>query len=268
MTGKKKKKKVPAIKTTPWEVTANRYVGFVDIMGFKDLLVRRGHDYMYRLMQQVSSSVASVQAVFAHDDNDDDGIDVNVTMMLYSDSIMVFSRDDSPESLENFLVSISELSYNLFIDEIPHKGAIAHGTMTLDYAKSIFIGQPLVDAYLLQEELKFYGIVVHGTAEQKKDIHGSDSVLEYKCPFKTGVAYHLTIAPGIVFSYEFDLKTVDLLENAVGKLREKTSGPLRQYIDSTLNYLSEARAEGIEILKEEEELEKEDTNNSDSANPK
>jgi hypothetical protein len=34
--------------------------------------------------------------------------------------------------------------------------------MTLDYEKSIFFGQPLVDAFLLQDELKFYGIVVHG----------------------------------------------------------------------------------------------------------
>jgi len=121
----------------PWTISTNRYVGFLDIMGFKDMLARMSHEKVYELMKSVSSSVSSVQSVFTIDyeseNDDDERIEVNVTMMLYSDSIMIYTRDDEQHSLDNLITSISELSLSLFNDGIPHKGAIAYGQMTLDF---------------------------------------------------------------------------------------------------------------------------------------
>ena len=249
----KKKSKEKENATKPWDITTNRYVGFVDIMGFKDMLTRMSHEKVYELMKNVSKSVSSVQAVFTVDyetENDDD-IDINVSMMLYSDSIIIYSRDDDEHSLENLIVSISELSLSLFNDGIPHKGAIAYGQMTLDFEKSIFFGQPLVDAYLLQDELKFYGIAVHGTAEINGDILHNESIFEYNCPFKSGNAKHYTIAPGIEFTEEFDVTAVESLKKKIENLRIRTSGALRKYIDNTTDYLEKVKIEGEGILKEE-----------------
>ncbi|CAN5236499.1 hypothetical protein BH09BAC4_BH09BAC4_10580 [soil metagenome] len=244
--------------TKPWETSTDRYVGFLDIMGFKDMITRRTHDEVYELMQNVSKSVSSIQSVFAVDYESEADIDLNITMILFSDSIMVFTRDDEEHSLENLIASISALSDSLFADGVPHKGAIAFGKMTLDFNKSIFFGQPLVDAFLLQDELKFYGIVVHGTAERNGDIFEDESVIEYNCPFKNGIAKHLTIAPGISLTDEFEEKTVDKLIEKVAKFRVTTSGSLRKYIDNTLDYLQFVKAEGQRILKEEDDLEAED----------
>jgi len=259
--GKKKKKK-KRDKTTPWEISTNRYVGFVDIMGFKDMLTRLSHNEVYDIMKKVAKSVSSVQSVFSVDYESEADIDVNVTMMLYSDSIMIYTRDDQQHSLENLVASISTLSDSLFSDGIPHKGAIAFGQMTLDFANSIFFGQPLVDAYLLQEELKFYGIAVHGTAEKSEDIFDDESIFEYNCPLKNGSAKHLTIAPGVSLTEDFEEKTVDTLIEKVFKMRENTSGSLRKYIDNTIEYLDNVKSKGLQILKEEEDEFNEEENGS------
>jgi len=248
---KKVKKNID--KTKSWEVSADRYVGFIDIMGFKDMLTRRTHEEVHELMRNVSKSVSSIQSVYSVDYESEADFAVNITMILFSDSIMVFTRDDEPHSLENLVASISALSDSLFSDGIPHKGAIAYGKMTLDVEKSIFFGQPLVDAYLLQEELKFYGIVVHGTAEQIGDINEDESVIEFNCPFKNGFAKHLTVAPGVSLTYDFKEKAVDELIEKVLKFRVRTSGALRKYVDNTLEYLGFVKTEGLRILKAEYE---------------
>lgn len=55
----------------------------------------------------------------------DNDFDTNIRMILFSDSIMIFTRDSQAHSLENLTASISTLSEFLFSDRIPHKGAIA-----------------------------------------------------------------------------------------------------------------------------------------------
>ena len=49
----KKSKKKKTDKTIPWETSTNRYVGFVDIMGFKDMLTRLSHNEVYDLVKKV-----------------------------------------------------------------------------------------------------------------------------------------------------------------------------------------------------------------------
>jgi hypothetical protein len=228
--------------TAQWDITANRFVGFIDIMGFKDLVARNSHDSIYKMMLKTTDAVRANQSVFGVD-YESDNYDMNIIMMTYSDSIMIYSKDDSSSSLENFIGAISSLAEDLFIEEIPHKGAVAHGTMTLDFGKSIFFGQPLIDAYLLQEELSFYGIVIHATAEYKGGLKNDESVYEYLCPFKSGIGKHLTILPSTFVNDPYDVKEFKKLMKSVSRLGRKTSGSLRKYIDNTEKYLDSANTE-------------------------
>ncbi|HQW68725.1 MAG TPA: hypothetical protein PLH25_03590 [Flavobacterium sp.] len=240
-------------KNVPWEITANRFVGIMDIMGFKDLVARNNHETVYEMMKKVSNAMKVNQSVFSVD-YDSDNFDINIIMMTYSDSIMIYSRDDSQSSQENFIASISALSEDLFKDGIPHKGGVAFGKMTLDFENSIFFGQPLIDAYLLQEELNLYGIVAHPTAEFKNEFYDDETVIEYNCPFKTGNAKHYTILPSTFFTDPFDIKEFEILHKSVSALRVNTSGGLRKYIDNTLSYLTYSKDI---YLKKIEDFEKE-----------
>lgn len=231
-----KKTKSKEKENLPWEITTNRFVGIIDIMGFKDLVARNSHETVYEMMKKVSKAMEVNLSVFSVD-YDSDNFDINIMMMTYSDSIMIYSRDDSESSQENFIASISALSEDLFKDGIPHKGGVAFGKMTLDFANSIFFGQPLIDAYLLQEELNLYGIVAHPTAEFKNEFYEDETVIEYNCPFKTGSAKHFTILPSTFFTDPFNVDEFEILYKSVSSLRINTSGGLRKYIDNTLTYL-------------------------------
>lgn len=246
-----------------WEITANRFVGIIDIMGFKDLVARNSHETVYEMMKKVSKAMEINQSVFSVD-YDTEELNINIIMMTYSDSIMIYSKDDSDSSQENFIASISALSEDLFKDGIPHKGGVAFGKMTLDFGNSIFFGQPLIDAYLLQEELNLYGIVAHPTAEFKNKFYEEETVIEYNCPFKTGNSKHFTILPSTFFSDSFGLTEFDILYKSVSDLRINTSGGLRKYIDNTLSYLKYSKE--VYLIKIEEfkkTLEEDDKSTND-----
>ena len=257
----KKKKKQEADKFK-WEVTSDRFVGIIDIMGFKDLVARNSHEVVYEMMKKVSKAMEANQSVFSVDYESDD-FDVNIIMMTYSDSIMVYSRDNSDSCLENFIASVSALSEDLFKAGIPHKGAVAFGKMTLDFENSIFFGQPLIDAYLLQDEFQLYGIVAHSTAEFENDFSLDETVIEYNCPFKSGLAKHYTILPGTFFTDPFEEKEYDELIKAINSLKINTSGALRKYIDNTITYLDYSKEAFLKKIDEfEEELEKDKTDDN------
>jgi hypothetical protein len=222
-----------------WAKTVKRYVAYFDIMGFKDMVLRSTHDEIYEMMKNIDQQLKQNISI---DWGGKENLNlVNVTM--YSDSIIIYSKDDSVASLDAIVCTVSSLTSDLLIEAIPHKGALAFGTMTIDMENSIFFGQPLIDAFLLQEELNYYGTVVHATAEEgivnAREKGATVVFLEYyPCYFKKGNSRHLTIYPMSLISREKYPEEYDRLFASLGKLRLKTSGHLRNYIDNTETYLN------------------------------
>lgn len=216
-----------------WKVTTNRYVVYIDIMGFKDLVARTRHQNVYGMMKSIMVSMNATQTVFGKTSKDSN----NLLMMTYSDSIIIYSENDSIESQKNIIGGTACLLDFLINDEIPFRGAIAFGNMTLDIYNSIFFGQPLIDAYLLSEELSFYGVAVHATAEYKNGFANNLSVCSYPCLFKNGVANHLTIAPIQFIVNDTPEGALKRLQKSVSRLGINSSGSIRKYIDNTLKYL-------------------------------
>jgi len=148
-----------------WPITANRYVGFIDIMGFKDLVARSTHDEIYILMLKIEDAKNLNETVKWG--NIQERL---VKSTMYSDSIILYSKDDSEDSVRAICHTLSALTNDLIVEGIPHKGALAFGEMTLDQERSIFFGQPLIDGFLLQEELAMYGIIIHSSAQKQIEI--------------------------------------------------------------------------------------------------
>lgn len=225
-----------------WAITTKRFVAFIDIMGFKDLVMRSTHQQVYKMMQVITDERERMASI--------DWSDMKENMVkttTYSDSIIIYSKDDSEISFESISYTIAGLTSSLFAEGIPHKGAIAFGTMTLDTERSIYFGQPLIDAYLLQEEISFYGFLLHGSTEKKIstfDIAGL-FIKKYLCPLKNGAAHHLTIYPMELIELENDEPNLERekIWGALKKFRHSTSGHLRKYIDNTENYFNAMIAE-------------------------
>ena len=117
---------------------------------------------------------------------------------------------------------------------------MAYGELSSDKEKQIYFGQPLIDAFKLEEKLQYYGIIVHHTLvkymEEKKDkIQTYDDLFyERETPLKTGMISHTNLN---WFSFlNTDDKNSDerTIRNLINIFKTKTSGTPRKYIDNTI----------------------------------
>jgi hypothetical protein len=181
-----------------WPITTERFVAYIDIMGFKDMVARQTTKVIYDLMIKLDRySEVSAGIKF--------GDEQLVRKTQYSDSIMLYSKDATAESQQNFISSVSILYQSLLSNCIPHKGSIAFGEMTLDPIKSIYFGQPLIDAYELQMEMHFYGVIVHASADEEMSKIPMplkpSFIIKHLCCLKNGKAFHNVVIP-ILFAFQ------------------------------------------------------------------
>src|SRR5208337_694959 len=101
---------------TDWPITCNRYVAYIDIIGFKDMVARTPHNNIYEMMKKIENNKR-------HSENISwGGVDSKlVKSTTYSDSLMIYSKDESHNSLDHLICTVASISYNLLIDCIPHK---------------------------------------------------------------------------------------------------------------------------------------------------
>lgn len=227
-------------KKKPWIPTNKRFICFLDIMGFKDMVMRESHAEIYELLVQLSNHRSSLENPNLPTKYDSDSLKT----VSFSDSIIIFTKDDSIECLELLSVSSSWLFAKAMESGIPLKGAISLGEMSTNITKQIFFGQPLIDAYLLEEDVAFYGIVIHNTVE--KFLNNSKSSLFEKIyfdcliPLKSGKINHLIL--DWFSALEDEKENIDIKEvllKIMRKQREKTSGGPRKYIDNTIDVINQ-----------------------------
>ena len=160
--------------TINWDITCDRFVVYLDILGFKDMIYRESHDNVYKKLLSVHELMKSVQPKIKQED----GMDNIFYISQFSDSIIIISKDDSYVSFGALAIIMRHIVSMLIIKGIAIKGACAHGKITIDREKLIFFGQPLIDAYLLEEDVYYYGIVCHNSFE--KQINEEDYIRFYK----------------------------------------------------------------------------------------
>lgn len=223
-----------------WNVTEKRFVCFLDIMGFKDLVMRNSHNEIYQMLEDLAKkrNTLDTTTVANYEQN-------LIKTVSFSDTIVIFTKTDSQECLELLTFAVSWLFAKAIEKEIPMKGALACGDMSVNINQQIFFGQPLIDAYLLQEDVSFYGIVLHNSAERKLNEFGNDLIGReryHDClvSLKSGKIKHYILdwIVGINFEDEKEVAKSSSL-NLMKKHREKTSGAPRKYIDNTIEIINQ-----------------------------
>ncbi|MBO7242652.1 MAG: hypothetical protein J6V19_03205 [Alistipes sp.] len=208
-----------------WDIKTNRCVAFLDIMGFKDLVARNTHQKIYEML----NAITQIQNIIEYSDKD------SIFITKFSDSIAIFSKDSKTESVQVFMGAVGYLFANCIRMEIPIKGAISYGQISVDIDNSLFFGQPIIDAYLLEEELKYYGVILHHSAvnilDQRK-LLVENFVKHIETPLKCGRIFHYNLdwfSPSNAV-YNDDIK----IDEYIKKFYKKISGAPRVYIDNTI----------------------------------
>jgi len=226
--------------------TKERFVAFIDILGFKNLVENYSHEFVFNKLNTIVNSIIELEKIFK------DKRKQWIKTWIFSDSIMLVSIDDSEYSADVMLLLSANVVAKALQQELLVKGAIAFGEFTADYKKSIFFGKPLIDAFQLEEEMKVSGIILHHSFERKlkemkyKDVNllADGRSFDYLTPMKFGTVKHLHLnwleyaknakdEKGESISFE---KCKRLIE----RIYFEVSGQPRIYIDNTLILLSKS----------------------------
>lgn len=204
--------------------TKERFVAFLDIMGFKDRVARNNHSEILKELEIFQSNIS--QYVSYHQD-------ANIQIALFSDSILIYSQDDSIDSLHALADITSHIMMYAIQQEkpIPLKGAIAAGEMTCNQTKQLYFGQALIDAYLLEENVKYYGVLVHHSAERYLQNAEFREFRDILAPLKSGEISHYEL-----IWYYTSIKSKEAqkgVEECLCNLRLTVSDEPRKYIDNT-----------------------------------
>ena len=203
-------------------ITTNRFVAFLDIAGTKNRIESLKAEDIYNQLK----NIVTVPPGLINSYNDE-----LIHYSVFSDSLVFISKDDTKESLICLLDIVTYSFANAIKEGLPLKGAIAFGEMTADIKCNIFFGQPLVDAFLLQEEkLNYYGIVCHdsfknGLISLNDEFELNFWLFEYLSMNKIkteSLQYHIDWFRVIRYTngWKSDLTDLELLENINEKIEQ------------------------------------------------
>ncbi|MFA5367680.1 MAG: hypothetical protein WC333_07370 [Dehalococcoidia bacterium] len=234
--------------------TCERFIAYFDIMGFKDRVYRDYHDDILEMMETLQQEVELIRTAgelaVTYESLSVDGSfkDVAPTLKIlpvfFSDSIILASEDDSNDCAMGIVTLSARLLKEALSSGIPLKGAVSFGRQTADFDKSIHFGRPLVDAYILAEELQFYGVVLHHSMEGYLKQHGLirpmvdiNTLYECKVPFKGYTVNHYCLNWTKAFKGD-SAKPKEILS----QLYDTVSGSTRHYVDNTMDFVRAVEA--------------------------
>jgi len=226
-----------------WNIIDDRFVGFFDIMGFKEFVARNNSEDVYKRLKLIKEFLSNYEGIYKNDPETKDLIKHSI----FSDSILIATKGGDEKNADLMINRCNHLIWHCFNNKIPIKGAISFGKMTMDFDNSIFVGQPLIDSYLLQEELEIYGGVLDYHCDKR--ISELNHLTEYfrkryyqiGVSTKSGKITHSTlkwmsggIANNVTSESDLDL---------VKEFYKTVSGRPRKYVDNTLSYTLEMKKE-------------------------
>jgi hypothetical protein len=213
--------------------TIKGFVAVIDVLGFRQMVARDD-----RLLA-VRNYAATVVSLLNNTGNEE-----SLQFVLFSDSLVINTGDERPESFENLIVACSNLAYALAQDQsVAVRGAIAYGSFmrspTVDQGV-ILAGAPIVEADHYQHQQDWVGIMLAPSVVLREDLN-----LSARCDLgakameddadewikRNRLAVHLQHVPQIPFHQRSVLET-NLYEGYAIVPMPKGQNSIRQLIDS------------------------------------
>jgi hypothetical protein len=153
-------------KTPPTEIYEQRYVAFVDILGFAKIVEKSQSDTS--LVHKLNKALGGIsrRAASARSEK------LRLEATTFSDTV-VLSVPVTSDGLLHMFQAIDDLSIDLLSMNMLFRGAIVRG-MLMHSAEAIF-GPALVEAYNLETRVSFHPRIIVG-----KDVFGDASSEQYE----------------------------------------------------------------------------------------
>lgn len=214
-----------------WENDAERLILYADIMGFKDRVLSTNHEELKQdLLLFMNCFNKKIKPLLTGD---------YLRYVQFSDSIIIVANG-SDSKMFNIITKAAVCLMHVAMSHcFPIKGVLSKGVFTYDDANDLYFGQPLVDAYVLHDELYYYGIVAHHSDESviKKYNYLNLPYSKGLIPLKRGRTAHYHLSWHLIRE---NLSTGDIskkVESWLSQIEEHVSGAPRIYIDNTREVL-------------------------------
>lgn len=230
-----------------WTTKQDHLVLFMDIMGFKERVARTDVLELRKRFTEFKTKNIKLSPLLGSDDKP------LIGYSQFSDSIVLVSKGTRKEDLNRITKAAAILMQVGMESGFALKGCIAKGAMIYSPSEQLFFGQALVDAYLLEEEVKFYGVVYHHSVESLIEEcttgnwlnnHGNQRFIPidmYDVPLKNGHCKHYVLSWHKVKSDmskgDNSIQTVRWLKD----ISKTVSGSPRIYVDNTLEFIGKLK---------------------------
>ena len=125
------------------------FVALLDILGFSDRVARDaevgGVDRYIKTVVDETSSFPDLGVI------------------LFSDTVVLFTLDDSDGAFAEVAEATSRLTYSLLAEEVPLRGAITHGVFAQserDVHGTVLAGRPIIEAHSFESQLQWVGVML------------------------------------------------------------------------------------------------------------
>lgn len=175
---------------------SNRYFALVDILGFSKMVKHRA----------IGEIVADIQRLLRISEERDCTLYwtpsggakrsdyLKIDRYHFSDTLLFWSQsvDGSDLQLENeismhFYCFLCNLVSSALFEQIPLRGAIAFGPMHADSLAGVVVGQPVIDAYRLEQAQEWIGVALDTSCSARPQHKEAGFFLvRYPPPLKSG----------------------------------------------------------------------------------
>jgi hypothetical protein len=214
-----------------WTDNIDRLVLFADFLGFKRRIYTKSHEDIQKEMMDFHIKWNKIISPFKANEN--------LQESQFSDSLIIVVNG-TDEKMFN-LISKADicLMHVAMKMKLPIKGVISQGSFTFDKKNELYLGRALVDAYLLEEEVKYYGIVVHNTAEGtvKKYFSNKNPYSNTQIYISKGKTCHYHLCWNLIGETLSPMDITEKCKSWIEKIAEDVSGEPRIYVDHSYDIL-------------------------------
>lgn len=125
------------------------YVALLDILGFSERVARDAE--LGGLDRYITTVLEET-----HDYR-------SLRVLLFSDTVLIYTLDDSLGAFQDVVEATSRLQYTLLINEVPLRGAIAFGSFARSENEvngTVVAGRPIIEAHNYEAQLQWVGVIL------------------------------------------------------------------------------------------------------------
>lgn len=212
----------------------NRYVAFLDILGFGDLVREEKLADVKARVTEALVALNKSREVAPMIGFESVGVRP-IRVFSFSDTFVVLSDNESPEALLSFLSATIYLTRTLYAQALPVRGAVTFGEADFIEATDHAIGKAIVAAADLEKRQHWFGVMVDDVTfpENGKALIAqkefSNVLLRWDIPVKAGAP----LDKALVINWRYNL----VMDGDIGKLcRPSKKEDVRQKLHNTASF--------------------------------